>query len=927
MVLVSMNVKYMTLSILLWLPCRIEAQNVSFHTLSVETGLSNNFVKTIFKDSRGFIWIGTLEGLDRYDGVSLKSYIVDSTKSSVNDLAQTSDDFLWVATENGLWKLYDETFQFEQVLTGSDFRALSLAKDGNNNLLVGTDCGLYVMSNTTTLHFLLDSSNLRSPSNIITGIVSDGLFSCWISTLSGLFRCDYSSGEPRISTYHAHSESYNSFSGIAKIGNCIYLGTKTQGLIKFDVPSKQLTPYIDVGNKFILHVSSDGADRLFIGTDGNGLKIISVKDNTVTASFEYNSQDPSSIRSNAVYSFLETDGILWVGAYSTGLSYSQQKLFHVYTLGNVISTRDRQIRSFAFDKATQTKILGTRDGLIVIDEKNGEAAHIRRQNNPFLRANIILSIFPFENNYLIGTYGGGVSVYNPTTRIISDFRDESVFQQGCFYGFSADANNNLWFATLEGVYCYFSTGELKQFTTANSSLCGNEVYAVKADSKGRVWFGLAQGLCFFDPTTNDFRPSTDAHLSLKINTKVTSIYEDKNDNVWFCTEKDGLYSLNSDLGSIKHFSTDGFLPDNSTNSIVEDGQGYYWVALNKGLARCSFNNEQIRLFGLSDGLPGLMFNPNACFFDIYENKLWWGSEKGLVCCQPDRMDNAVSSQPVRLTSFHINGNEVVSGKGSPLLQSIDRCTQIRLNHLQKNIRFGFVALNYVFPNSNIFDVYLSGFEKTWTTLNKGQSEVSYNNLKPGKYIFHIRLSGQPNTERSVIIVIQRPWYTYAALLSVILVVITWLLGRLWRRRLLDPEADAKQEHDDDTKKLPTKPSIQAVRKNETIQKALTTLMEEKKPYLKPDLKVTDLATMLHCQPYELSKFLHATHHNYSDFVNRYRVDEFMRRCHLQENRKYTLTALSEQCGFSSRASFFRIFKKITGRTPAEYLQNSGICNL
>jgi AraC-like DNA-binding protein len=393
--------------------------------------------------------------------------------------------------------------------------------------------------------------------------------------------------------------------------------------------------------------------------------------------------------------------------------------------------------------------------------------------------------------------------------------------------------------------------------------------------------------------------------------KITHIYEDRNANIWFCTETDGLYTVNSDLTSFNHFSVEHSLPDKSVASIMEDRSGFFWIATHKGLARCTFTDNKCRTFWLSDGLPGLTFNPGACFYDRSEDKLWWGNESGLVYCNPNDVHAEKSNCPIQITHFYVNGKEQTSVP--PHNKVIDRTLQIKLSESQNSFGFNFAALNYIYPNDNTFETLLEGHEQDWQLLDRGQTSVYYGDIKPGKYIFRVRLSGYPGSEKHIGIAIYRTWSFLFWLLPLLGLCFLWFW--YWKK----------------VKTLIRKQKIQAKRKE--IKKSITVkdnqqkiqmllkLMEEQKPYLDRELKISYLATFLKCTPNELSQLLSSSlHQSFSDFINRYRIEEFKRKVNNREYEKYTILALSEQCGFSSRSSFFRIFKNITGITPAEYLK-------
>jgi ligand-binding sensor domain-containing protein/AraC-like DNA-binding protein len=894
----------------------LPAQDAFFRTVSVEDGLSNNFIRKIYKNNRGYIWLGTLNGLDRFDGLSFKSYINNQYQmGNVYDLLETSPDFLWVATDHGLWQLNYDDEQLYQVDLADDVKVFCLKKGSGNQLLAGTSQGLFILSEKTSRHILPDESR-SSNANTVWGIYADNPQSCWLATTSGLYHCNYSDESPQIIRYQR--DGNQSYWSVAAIGANLFLGTHGDGLIKFDIRSGLFTKYMetDIGNDNILYLSSDGNDHLWVGTDGNGLKKISVSGNTVMASYIHRPQDPFSINSNAIYAFLEDQGILWIGSFSSGLSYSIKKVFHTYSYG-AHSTRNNHIRSFALRE--HEKFLGTRDGFIYINEDK-QIIRTYQKKQPgceFLYSNTIISVFPFEGKYLLGTIKG-LSVFDPENLSISQFHHDPIFKTACFYSFTTDRNKRLWMATFNGVICFTpSTDQITRYTTANSSLNQNLIHSLKEDSTGRIWIGTSTGVCFYDPKTDAFQSVPVLPTTIN-NCKITCIYEDRNANIWFCTENDGLYSVNSKLTQYEHYSTDNHLPDKSVSSIMEDDLGFFWVATHKGLVRCTFADNRCHTFWLSDGLPGLMFNPGACYYDRQGNRLWWGNENGLVYGKLKDIHTENTAPPVQLTHFYVNGKEV-SSTTAFLPKAIDRSTKISLSGSQNSIGFDFIALNYIYPNDNVFETLLDGYEDNWNLLNKGKTTTQYSDLRPGKYVFHVRLAGFPESERNIEITVKRSWATLFLLIPFVILLVGWWWSWKKVKAIYKQKTDGKQKTL--KKELPVKEYH--LKDSQSKQQALLQLMEDKKPHLDPELKISYLATALKCTPAELSQIINTLNQqNFSDFVNTYRVDEFKQKIIRQEHKKYTILALSEQCGFNSRSSFFRIFKKIVGVTPTEYLKNN-----
>jgi ligand-binding sensor domain-containing protein/AraC-like DNA-binding protein len=880
--------------------------NGYFRTVSVEDGLSNNFIRKIYKDSHGFIWAGTLNGLERFDGISFKSYIKpNELKGDVYDVIETDPAFLWVATSQGLWQLNHENEQFVKAGIPDDCRVFCLYKDDGERLLAGTSSGLFVLSGDSITHIpLAGDSGLYDAT--VRGICFDDADKCWLATSSGLFFCDYSRrGDTKTVRYGYDKTNY--FTAIQKTGPQIYLGTNGEGLVKFDVLTKQFSEYINVGNNNILFLTGDNKDNLWVGTDGAGLKKISISKNAVTESYMHNSQDTYSIGSNAVYSFLEDTGndLLWIGAYSTGLSYRINKRFHTYAY-NGFSTRNHHVRSLLIKDGK--RLIGTRDGFIYIDEKTHTVKKFNAgEGNNFLKSNIIIKIFPAGKNFLLGTLNG-LCVFDPERLSVREFNRDPLFNSGGFYDFTADGHH-IWMATFKGVIKVSPNGEFTRYSTENSSLIENLVHSILKDSRGRIWVGTKKGVCYFDAASATFKRAGIFPSSI-YDCKITHIYEDRNSCLWFCTETDGLYRINRELTLYEHYTAGERLPDNAVTGIMEDEQGYFWVATHKGLARCTFTDNSPSFYWISDGLPGLMFNPGACYYEHENRRLWWGNENGLVFCNMEQVNKNIPAPPVHITGFYVNGKRTPPA-ADPLVRANGR-NVVRLSRFQNSFGFDFVALNYLYPNDNRFNVALDGYDKDWVLLDKGCTSAYYGDIPPGKYTFRVHLSGYPESEKQITVIVKQAWITFLWIIPLFALCFAcirqWKKLRVFKRKKGVIKRKTRQEES------PSKDYS-------SQRRTLLQLMEEKKPYLDPELKMSYLTAELKCTPKELSMiFKESIQKSFTDFINEYRVEEFKNKIRNCEFKKYTIATLSEQCGFNSRSSFFRIFKKITGATPFEYMK-------
>lgn len=923
---------YIVLAVLAWLPlslCAIDTSSLSFRSITISDGLSNNIINTIYKDKRGFVWLGTQTGLDRFDGIDVISFPQFSART-IYAIAETDSVYLWVGTDKGLLKFDRKTEQVEAItLDDKSLEARTLYVDKEGRLLVGTSRGLFVYRNNA-FHRVLFDSNALSSTNFLTGIIEGQEDTFWMTSQNGLIEYNKVSGKSEVYKYVADQGGTNTLSCLALIGDRLFLGTSGKGLLGFDIKKKTFSACPDIGNRYIKSVVADGKDTVYVGTNGSGVKLIEASTGREISSIEH-AADSKGICSNAVYSLLKDGDMLFVGTYMGGLSYTPAhgNVFSVYSCPGLLDTYNLNVRAFWIDTDGR-KIIGTRDGLYYLSPSANLLKHYTHKNS-LLRSDIILSVKPVREGYLIGTYGGGLYLLHADSGELTFFKSDSCFMQGSFNGYAKDKDDNLWIGSSGGVYVYTpSTGEYKVYNSRNSSLSVNSIFSLRADSKNRIWLGTGEAVFMYDVSTGTFKSDVFPENIRPYTKSVRYIYEDRNKNLWFCDDKEGVVKVDEHFTKFEHFTTDDFLPNNSVMSIIESPEEEgLWFATQRGLVYVKEEGgETHKIFSLYDGIPGYIFNYPV---QITGDTIWWGNERGLVYYKATNTKRKASEKaclPPAITSLSVAGRPLRAGEAM-MPFSATFLQEISLPAGENNVAFTFSALNYAVENTDLYEYCLEGYDKEWRTLQKG-NQVAYNELPVGNYLFKVRAASNPAAVKSVRVEVARGgafiWWMVLLCVSVCAVILYFYSGLLSRYRRIKERMNEKTEP---VKEVP-KEKYQKAKMEEgaagTVSKKLGEVMRQDKLYLNPDLKLQDVAGAVGCSAVELSQVLNVfMNTNFTDFINQYRVDEFIKKIQDKSASKYTLASLSEQCGFSSRTSFFRSFKKLKGMSPAEYIKEHGIC--
>lgn len=904
----------------------------AFRSLSVSDGLSDLLVNVIYKDAGGYVWLGTGSSLERFDGVHIKHYQISGTNEKlkrVNAITGMCDGQIWMGNGMGLWRLNKGQDTLVRIAPEKlDGQVYSLLED-HGTLYIGTEKGIFIHQAGKLDQVLLDK-NAFSAANAITGMCKGNRDLLWLVTGNGLYSLRLS--DKKVTAYHhvMRDKYVCTFNHIAKIGTMLYLGTMEQGIISFDTRTMEFNHFVDVGCNVISSLSSDEKNILYVGTDGNGIHFIAADRKKIIRSFRHQTGGNEGLRSNSVYSLLvDREGIIWVGFYQYGLDYTlyQNDLFTTYTFPPFFDSKDVPIRSIAI--RGDEKLIGSRDGLFYIDEQKQRFKSFKA---PQMRSSMVFCTRFYQNEYYIGTYGGGMYILNPETLLLRDFApDEAVpFRKGHVFCITEDGDGQLWIGTSAGVYCYKDGKQVAHYNSGNSKLPEGNVYEIHFDSTGKGWVCTENGMCIWDPSSSKLRtdifPEGFIHKE-----KIRVIYEDSKHTLYFFPDKGALFISDLSLNSFHYLQPDTPLEGKDGLFIIEDKENWLWMGTSNGLFRYD-KKDYFVPYNFVDGIPSSTFTLCPPVNDE-AGGIWFGNTRGLLYLDVTRMKPENKSfYPMKITDVYVNGKPSTS----PISQSPDGESEISLEASQKNITFCFSDFSYTSPSYMSYEYQLDGEDSNWIAMT-GNSNVTYYNLSSGVYTFRVRLMGQPKSEARLNVKIGSSLGVWAGMGVAFILILSGVVCYFMRYRksndeTMSPIAEIAVEMPEvempeiersvpEEKYKTTKVSAEECRH---LVEELEMLMKEKKSYTNPNLKIADLAAMLHTTAHTLSYlFNQYLNRNYYDYVNDYRIAEFKRLVEKDEDAKYTLSALAELCGFSSRASFFRSFKKATGITPNEYVRNIG----
>jgi ligand-binding sensor domain-containing protein/signal transduction histidine kinase len=802
------------------------ASTIRFDRITGEDGLSQNVVLTIAQDRRGFMWFGTEDGLNKYNGYTFTIYKHDPdnpTTLSDNFVSVIYEDRagdLWVGTRNGLNRLDRATGTFVRYEHDPDDAQsiggtwiVSLCEDREGVLWVGTDDGgldRFDRANGTVVHYRHDPDDPTSLSDDSVGaIYEDRQGALWVGTDAGLDLLDRETGtftrfQNRPGDQHSLGGAEVSAITEDQTGR-LWVGTEDGGLSRFDRASGAFERYRqdDEDPHSLIHnrvkaVFEDNVGRLWVGTQ-NGLDLYDA-DRDRFVHYQNDPGDPSSLSSNAVWSVYEDrTGVLWFGTYGGGLSkynrITDQFVLYQHRPDLPGSLSDDMVWAIHEDEDDILWIGTFNGGLNRLDREAGELSVYRHdpEDAGSLGSDDVRAILEDRMGVLwVGTGGGldrldrspGAALEEGAfAHYRHDADDPTSLSENRVSVLLEDSRGDLWVGTRTGGLNRFDreTGAFVRYqhdTDDPTSLSSDRVWALYEDAVGKLWVGTLGGVSVWNPDTDSFtrylnNPDDSHSLS---NDAVFAFHEDAEGTMWVGTWGSGLDRFDPQTQTFDHYTEKDGLANNVIYGIEADRQGNLWMSTNKGLSKFDPRTETFHNYDVRDGLQDNEFNVGAHFASP-NGELFFGGVRGFNAFYPQRVTGNPHAPPVVITAFG-KFNQVVR-------RDLELGEHIALSYQEDFIFFEFAALDYAAPDKNRYAYMLEGQDETW--VNAGmRRHVDYTNLRGGNYVFRVRGSnndGVWNEEGTFVTLTVTPpfWETWWFRGSAILLLAAVIGGGYWLR--------------------------------------------------------------------------------------------------------------------------------------------------
>jgi signal transduction histidine kinase/ligand-binding sensor domain-containing protein/CheY-like chemotaxis protein/AraC-like DNA-binding protein len=722
----------------------LTAQPVSFQHFSVEQGLPNYSAISLTQDKLGFMWIGTVDGLCRYDGIRFKTYRSNANDTSsllgnhIISLFTDSKGIIWIGTSTGLNKYDVKLDRFERIPFGINQvgSVFCIYEDSRGQIWVGSANGLYMIPPNGSPSVSFQN---KTAGNSVRAILEDKNKGVWVGTDKGLTYIETVDNRYRLSHFSplnsiSGSPNANAVTALAQDENRqLWVGTLNNGIYQFDLISKKAVHYQSgdknsfglVNNNIRCLTWNNGL--LWIGTQ-EGISVL----NPVSRSFQTivnKSQDKASLSQNSVYAiYKDANQSVWVGTYFGGVNvnYAYSTPFSVIqNTGEPNSISNNVISSIVEDRNHNLWIGTEGGGINFLNRTTKSFTNYKNRAGiaGTLGSNLVKVLYPdADGNIWAGTHGGGLNVLQPGSKTIRQYLIDSVNRsEHEITSIVEDPFNNFWVTSNRGIRLFKREGiALTMQKTPLLNVRGVSRYLYR-DRDNNIWIAGSPGI--YRLSGNIFKEE-DSVLY------VNCFTEDVNGNIWMGTGSAGLVRFDKKTKKLVKYTNSFLLPLNILGILSTDDQTL-WLSTNKGLIHFHPQNNTYQVYTKNDGIAGNEFNYNS-FLKSSDSFFYFGGYNGITYFRPRDIIRNSYIAPVVFTSLKLNNEEVaINDPQKVLRQNISLTTSLIFKHDQNDFTIDFALLNYVKTKKNRYRYMLEGFDKNWKTTSEGSA--TYTNLQPGSY--------------------------------------------------------------------------------------------------------------------------------------------------------------------------------------------------
>ncbi len=805
---------------------QVDAQTSKFYSTNNE--LSSSLINQILQDKRGFIWIATEYGLGRFDGLRFLNYkhvAGDSTSlknNYVRTLFEDSRQNLLVGCINGLMRYDRETDSFREIPMIREgkqvFPHITKIHELHNGeiWIVTSGQGVFKLGRDLKKAMSVEVIMKQVNYNFYYSICEDSHHNIWIGTEGYGLLCYYPSTQ-KVSVFKNSTLNDNNISSLIedRYGN-LFIGTQKQGLFRYDRGKKRFVsiPYSGSG-ALSIYCMALADDRLLIGTDGQGLKTFNrmtgkVEDYTINSA-------PLDLSEGKIHSILEDrDKNLWLALFQRGvvLIPKQENPFEYYGARSIHYNPIGRgaVMSIYQDRNRHLWVGMDNEGVFELDVNGKKIRHYKPDDSARSIANTIMCTYEdTEGNFWMGSYTPqGLAKLNRET---GECEYPLPIDNKKIYAITEDRHKNLYIGTFgSGFYRYnLITKKLEHYESSKketgnltrNELANDWINYILCDSEGLIWLGHYKGISCFNPVNGSF--INYKHVNALIEDQVGyALMEDHAGNIWAGTT-DGLYRFNKKTQEMRSFTMADGLPNNVICGLCEDNKRNIWISTYMGICKYDVTNNRFINYYAGDGLQGNEFTHGA-YYEDKAGKIYFGGINGITSFNSNTIGSNLKSTEVWITDFLIFNQSVHKGirsGGKPVIYtSVLDANLFQLSYRDNTFSIVFSTLQYNNPEQISYQYKVEELSSQWLSTEPGVNKVTYNNLPPGRYTFQVRALNHGNYSdvRTIKILITPPWYQmwwayciYVLLSALLLLgIVNYILSRMRHRREIMKREHAEQ---------------------------------------------------------------------------------------------------------------------------------------
>lgn len=798
---------------------------INLGQLSITDGLSSGSITCILQDSKGFIWIGTEDGLNKYDGYQLSIYRHDPENSnsiggnSVRCLFEDSRNNLWIGLKgDGLCRLDLKTGEYSSFRHNKTKNSISyndvsgIVEDKQGRLWIAVDRGGLDMFDPQTGNFthypLMESRFKQSLNNALTDIVLDERGNIWLSSWGGGVYCF--NVENKYFSIHPYWEGEAPEETVCK--HILSLHMDREGLLWVCSAhgglyvlngTKHHRKSISDSNQIIRAVCEDDTGRLWLATSNEGIKILDKKTGQ-TLHIQANGNAEKQLLSNNINCiYRDKNGMIWIGT-PIGVNF-YSPLLSQFSLtkkeySNPNSLSENHVLSLLKDRKGNVWV----GGINGVDKILPNGKKIKR----YLSGEVFEGTEPFRFNQAIcedhngniwmGGYGAYLMKYNPQKDSFEKIKipppQNTDFSYRNIYHIYEDWDRSLWLATELGTLHYNPSKKIftPLFESKQIIYPDEKSHVVYRDQYMELWVGTEKGLRHYDRNLKLKHNYTTLDSIAKpiTNNFITDIYEDSGDILWIGT-MGGLHRFKKKERSFELIKRPGIAYGDPIFGICKDSSGCLWISTTYGILKYDTQTAAFHIYNESDGLQSKDFQLRA-FFQADDGELFFGGKDGFNTFYPHKLKTNKHKPSVIITDMLVFNEAVTPQKSNILSRSISETKHISISHQESVVSFKFVAPNYISPQKNRYAYKMEGFDRNWIETSADRRIATYTNLDPGNYSFKVKASnndGVWNEEAVKLDITIRPpfWKTgYAyTIYTLLLITIIYLIIRYFTIRERD----------------------------------------------------------------------------------------------------------------------------------------------